>query len=107
MCLLTSCIRRCRLCHLPTEKRCQYPLGSSGRVSDAANSHRVIDILHLLSKGQMKGSLLDELWDAHFIDRNVSLSIQALLASEDPALIRIIRKNTKGITSTQVRVSLK
>jgi len=85
----------------------EQKLFRSVRVSDTANAGQVIDTLHLLSRGQMKGSLLDELWDAHFIDRNVGLSIQSLLANEDPALIRIIRKNTKGITSSQVRVSLK
>lgn len=85
----------------------EQKLFRSIRVSDTANSQRVIDTLHLLSKGQMKGSLLDELWEAHFIDRHVNLSLQSLFANEDPALIRVIRKNTKGITSSQVRVSLK
>jgi hypothetical protein len=43
----------------------------SVRASDAANASYVIDTLHLLSKQQMQGRLLDELWKVHFIDGNV------------------------------------
>lgn len=85
----------------------EQKLFRSVRVSDAANASHVIATLALLSKTQMQGTLLDELWKAHFIDRNVRLSIEGLLASEDPAFIRLVRNKTKGVTNAEVRASLK
>jgi hypothetical protein len=61
----------------------------------------------LLSKQQMQGRLLDELWKIHFIDGNVSRSIESLLANEDHGLIRLICNKTKGVTPAEVRASLK
>ena len=55
----------------------------------------------------MQGRLLDELWKVHFIDRNVSLSIDSLWANEDLALIRLICKKAKGVTPSEVRSALK
>ena len=39
----------------------------------------LIDTLALLSKEKMRGSLLDEMWKAHFIDRKVRLAFESLL----------------------------
>jgi hypothetical protein len=55
----------------------------------------------------MQGRLLDELWKVHFIDGNVSRSIEALLANEDSGLIRLVCKKAKGVTPSEVRASLK
>jgi hypothetical protein len=55
----------------------------------------------------MQGRLLDELWKIHFIDGNVSRSIESLLANEDHGLIRLICNKTKGVTPAEVRASLK
>ncbi|MGD1097876.1 MAG: hypothetical protein ABSB35_38545 [Bryobacteraceae bacterium] len=85
----------------------EQKLFRSVRVSDAANAGYVTDTLHLLSKEQMQGRLLDELWKVHFIDGNVSRSIESLLANEDSGLIRLICKKTKGVTPSEVRASLK
>src|SRR5262245_7245292 len=63
--------------------------------------------LHLLSKEQMQGRLLDELWKVHFIDGNVSRGIESLLANEDSGLIRLVCKKAKGGTPSVVRASLK
>lgn len=85
----------------------EQKLFRSVRVSDTANVSYVADTLHLLSKEQMQGRLLDELWKVHFIDGNVSRSIEALLANEDADLIRLVRKEAKGVTPSEVRASLK
>jgi hypothetical protein len=77
------------------------------RISDTANANSAVDTLHLLSKVQMQGRLLDELWKAHFVDANVSRTIDSLLANEDPGLIRLLCKKTKGVTRSEVRASLK
>jgi len=70
----------------------EQKLFRSVRVSDIANTNYVADTLHLLSKEQMQGRLLDELWKVHFIDANVSRSIEALLANEDRGLIRLVSR---------------
>jgi predicted type IV restriction endonuclease len=75
----------------------EQKLFRSVRVSDAANAAYVIETLHLLSKQQMQGRLLDELWKVHFIDGNVSRSIEALLANEDHGLIPCLRHRSKGV----------
>src|ERR1039458_7572905 len=85
----------------------EQKLFRSVRVSDTGNANYVADTLHLLSKEQMQGRLLDELWKVHFIDGNVSRSIEALLANEDAGLIRLVCKKAKGVTPSEVRASLK
>ena len=85
----------------------EQKLFRSVRTSDTANANYVTDTLHLLSKEQMQGRLLDELWKVHFIDGNVSRSIESLLANEDAGLIRLLCKKAKGVTPSDVRASLK
>jgi len=68
---------------------------------------RPISTLYLLSKEQMQGRLLDELWKVHFIDGNVSRSLESLLAHEDAGLVRLLCNKAKGITPSEVRASLK
>ena len=85
----------------------EQKLFRSVRASDTANANYVADTLYLLSKEQMQGRLLDELWKVHFIDGNVSRSIEALLANEDSGLIRLVCKKAKGVTPSEVRASLK
>jgi len=85
----------------------EQKLFRSVRIADATNANYVADTLYLLSKEQMQGRLLDELWKVHFIDGNVSRSIESLLANEDPGLIRLLCKKAKGVTPTEVRASLK
>jgi len=67
----------------------------------------LIDTLTLLSKDKMRGSLLDEMWKAHFIDRRVRLAFEALLGDDDGPLIRAICKRASGVTSAEARSSLK
>jgi hypothetical protein len=55
----------------------------------------------------MRGSLLDEMWKAHFVDRNVRQAIEALLAEEDVGLVRVISKKAAGLTPAEIRASLK
>jgi predicted type IV restriction endonuclease len=67
----------------------------------------IIDTLILLSKDKMRGSLLDEMWKAHFIDRRVRLAFQRLLGEDDAVLIRAICKLANGVTPSEARSSLK
>ena len=76
------------------------------RISDSEPKF-TIDTLVLLSKEKMRGSLLDELWKAHFIDRKVRLAFEGLLGEDDASLIRFICKKASGITASEARASLK
>jgi hypothetical protein len=76
------------------------------RISDS-EPRFIIDTLVLLSKDKMRGSLLDELWKAHFIDRRVSLALESLLGEDDAPLIRAICKKANGVTRSEARASLK
>lgn len=67
----------------------------------------LVDTLLLLSKDKMRGSLLDEMWKAHFIDRKVRLAFEGLLGEDDGALVRAICKKANGVTPAEVRAALK
>lgn len=73
----------------------------------ASDSKTLLDTIALLSKDKMRGSLLDELWKAHFIDRKVRLAFESLLRDDDAALIRFICKKASGVTPSEARASLK
>lgn len=72
-----------------------------------ADSKTFLDTIALLSKDKMRGSLLDELWKAHFIDRKVRLAFESLLREDDAALIRFICRKASGVTASEARASLK
>lgn len=76
------------------------------RISDSEPKF-MIDTLVLLSKEKMRGSLLDEMWKAHFIDRRVRLAFESLLGEDDASLIRFICKKASGVTPSEGRASLK
>jgi predicted type IV restriction endonuclease len=76
------------------------------RISDSEPKF-IIDTLVLLSKDKMRGSLLDEMWKAHFIDRRVRTAFERLLGEDDALLIRAICKQANGITTSEARASLK
>lgn len=67
----------------------------------------LLETLHLLSKEQMRGSLLDAMWRAHFVDRNVRLALESLVSNEDMGLMRIIARETPGTPPSEIRASLK
>ncbi len=67
----------------------------------------LIDTLNSLSKDKIRGSLLDEMWKAHFIDRKVRLAFEGLLGEDDAPLIRAICKKANGVTHSEARASLK
>jgi predicted type IV restriction endonuclease len=76
------------------------------RISDGEPKF-IIDTLVLLSKEKMRGSLLDEMWKAHFIDRRVRIAFERLLGEDDAILIRAICKQANGVTPSEARASLK
>lgn len=78
------------------------------KVSISSDDGRIVeDTLALLSKDKMRGSLLDEMWKAHFIDRKVRQALENLFAGEAGALVRTICRTTAGVTPSEARSSLK
>jgi len=76
------------------------------RVSDS-DPKLLTDTLLLLGRDMMRGSMLDELWKAHFVDRNVRLALESLLAAPDRGLERLIRKKARALNAADIRSSLK
>jgi hypothetical protein len=58
------------------------------RLSDSETRY-LTDTLLLLGRDMMRGSMLDELWKAHFIDRNVRSALENILAQPDSGLVRL------------------
>ena len=63
--------------------------------------------LLLLSKEQMRGSLLEEMWKRHFVDRKVHQAIEGLLAEKDSGLVRVIQKKASALSKADICASLK
>jgi hypothetical protein len=65
------------------------------------------DTLALLSKAQMADHLIDELWKAHFIDRQIRATLEGLFGAEpDPSLVRLIRSRIPALSPAEVRAGL-
>jgi len=78
----------------------------SVRISET-ESKFLADTLLLLSKEMMRGTLLDDLWKAHFVDRNVRAALDSLLADQDTGLARLIQKRAAALTPADIHASLK
>ncbi len=78
----------------------------SVRISET-ESKFLADTLLLLSKDLMRGSRLDELWKAHFVDRNVRATLDSLIAQQDAGLVRLIQKRAAALTHADIHASLK
>ncbi|MCX6624709.1 MAG: type I restriction endonuclease [Acidobacteria bacterium] len=78
----------------------------SVRISET-ESKFLVGTLLLLSKDMMRGSLLDDLWKAHFVDRKVRLALETMLAQPDHGMERLIQKKVGALSATDIRASLK
>ncbi|MCL6546555.1 MAG: type I restriction enzyme HsdR N-terminal domain-containing protein [Bryobacteraceae bacterium] len=78
----------------------------SVRISETDREHLSCTLL-LLSKEQMRGSLLEEMWKRHFVDKRVHQAIGSLLAEEDGSLVRVIQKKARALSAADIRASLK
>ena len=78
----------------------------SVRISET-DAENLAATLLLLSKQQMRGSLLDELWKRHFVDRRVHQALASLLAEQDSKLVNAIRKRAGELSPAEIRASLK
>lgn len=78
----------------------------SVRVFDSSHHGALVTTLGLLTKEATRRSLLDEYWEASFVDSQVRDILSGLFGKADTSLIRLVRKRSEGLSSTQVQQSL-
>ncbi len=77
------------------------------RVVVAGDEPGVADTLALLSKPQLQGTTLDDLWQQFFVDRQVKQAVEALVRVDPPTdFVRLIHKRTPAVSVADVRHSL-
>jgi hypothetical protein len=76
------------------------------RLSDA-QEEQAAEMLSLISRSNMEGNRLDELWKAYFVDRRVKQVLQELVCTPDRGLIRLIRRKTDKLSPKEILDSLR
>ncbi|MGO9179409.1 MAG: restriction endonuclease [Candidatus Limnocylindrales bacterium] len=77
------------------------------RVVLAADEPDVLGTLVLLSKAQLQGTVIDDLWRQYFVDRQVKQAVESLSGVEPPAdFLRLIHKRVPALSLSDVRQSL-
>lgn len=75
------------------------------RISDAGS--RPQETLELLSKERTKDNIIDVLWNAHFVDRQIHAALNELFSSvPDPSLLRLLSKRVRDLSGKEIRASL-
>jgi len=73
----------------------------------ASDEPDVLGTLLLLSKAQLQGTVIDDLWRQYFVDRQVKQAVESLSGIEPPTdFLRLIRKRVPALALTDVRQSL-
>lgn len=76
------------------------------RVSEPMDLPRTLDTLELLTKDHVAENRLRALWHADFTDRRVGQAVRHLFASQDPSLIRWLRKRVGDLPPAAIKESL-
>lgn len=86
---------------VPVEEKLFRAVRLSGEAS------RAEDLLDLIAKERMGENLLDALWKAHFVDRQLRPAIEGLFAAtSDPSLVRLLAKRVPALTPAEIRAGL-
>lgn len=65
------------------------------------------ETLSLLSKERMRENLIDTLWKAHFVDRQIKTALERIFGPEpDAALVRLLRKHAPHLAPAEIRSGL-
>lgn len=78
----------------------------SVRISDEGGHEFTVSTLELLSKDKMGENRLNLLWKAYFVDYRVKSCLERLFYEQSYGLVRLIKKNTEGLTDGDIRKSL-
>ena len=84
----------------------EQKLFRSFKLSEPADRELARDTLMLLSREHL-GEQLEDLWRAHFVDRQVKAALNAVFENQDPSLVRLVRKATPGLKPSHIKESLK
>ncbi len=77
------------------------------RVVLASDEPDILGTLLLLSKAQLQGTVIDDLWRQYFVDRQVKQAVESLSGIEPPTdFLHLIRKRVPALSLTDVRQSL-
>jgi predicted type IV restriction endonuclease len=77
------------------------------RVRVTSPTDRPEDTLSLLSKPMLSDNLIETLWKAHFVDRQVRAAVEALFSSDsDPAFIRLLRRKLPALAPAEIRAAI-
>jgi hypothetical protein len=77
------------------------------RVVVASDDQDVQSTLLLLSKAQLQGTVIDDLWRQYFVDRQVKQAVEGLSGIEPASdFLRLIRKRVPALSAADVRQSL-
>jgi predicted type IV restriction endonuclease len=75
------------------------------KISDGTSTAE--ETLGLLSKDRIRDNDIEILWKAHFVDRQVRLALEELIAAEtDFSLIRLLKKKVTELSPKDIRASL-
>jgi hypothetical protein len=67
----------------------------------------ILGTLLLLSKAQLQGTVIDDLWRQYFVDRQVKQAVESLSGIEPPTdFLHLIRKRVPALSLSDVRQSL-
>lgn len=76
------------------------------RLSEASEAEAV-RILRLISRRNMEENLINVLWSAHFVDRQVRESLKRLIDTVDKRLIRLIRLDADKLSPKEITDSIR
>jgi hypothetical protein len=77
------------------------------RIVLASDEPDILGTLLLLSKAQLQGTVIDDLWRQYFVDRQVKQAVESLSGLEPPTdFLHLIRKRVPALSLSDVRQSL-
>lgn len=76
------------------------------RLSDSTEAEAV-KTLRLISRQNMEENLIDVLWSAHFVDRQVRESLKRLVETTDKRLIRLVRADCPKLAPKDIADSIR
>ena len=66
------------------------------RISEDAIAS-VVQVLNLISHENLKGSILDDLWRIHFVDRRVKKALRTMLDNADKSLVSLVKRRVSDL----------
>lgn len=71
------------------------------------DENEAVHMLACLAPTNLEKNLLDEFWNAHFVDRRVKSALLRMTGSPDSGLVRLLRKRVPRLTPRQITQSLR